>query len=272
MKITDKHLILVFSIIATIIFIFGFIVSLAIWVIVPMKIPSNQTFLYLVFSSVVFFIAMNIGSYNFTKVDLSIIGPLTQTKTLFSLMLSFIFLGEVFQPITYFWISIIMIGGAIVSMDEKFNIKSLFTYMIFFVLLSNLAWSITDISSRKILDELDVWNANAWRMFIMSPLGLLTLPFIKKEERLVKKRVLIQMMSSFVLADILGTFFILSAFNLGTVTLSNAFAMMRGLLIIMITFVISKFRPEMLENHPTKVYIVRFVGSVLMVLAAIQLL
>lgn len=252
--------------------VFGLVSSFLIWSLVPMTIPSTSTMLYVVGNALFYFLAMIVANYVVFHGDVSVVGPLTQTKTLFMIFLSFFLLGESFSLSTYLWITLMVIGGAVVSLDENFNIKSFFTFFILIVFLSNFMWAITDIMAKKVMAELDIWNANAWRMLVMSPLALALVPFIRKEKIWIGAKKVAPMLLIFILSDILGVIFILSAFNLGTVTISNAFAMMRGPFIILITLTVSMFKPKLLEHHTKKVYLARFIGSVIMLFAALQLI
>jgi drug/metabolite transporter (DMT)-like permease len=266
-NVTRDYLLLVFYF-----SVLGPLAALMIWLAVPFKFPPPDVIPYMVGNTVFYFIAMIVANYTFVRGDVSMLGPLFQTKTLFLVFLAFFLLGESFAPGTYLWILLLVFGGVVVSLDERFDIRLFFTKFILVVFFSNFLWSMTDIMAKNVLNAMDVWNANAWRMLLMGVMSLTLVPFLKKGKMWLGTKNLLYIISILILADIAGVGLILMAFELGTVTLSNAFAMMRGPFIIVMIYLISVFKPNLIEEHSKKVYLARLVGSVIMIFAAIQLM
>lgn len=201
--------------------------------------------------------------------DVSVLHPLFNLQTVFVAILAFLILGERFAPLVYFWIFLIITGGMLVTYNEKVHLRGFFSREVVLMIVVIFLFAITDITAKQALKAgLDPWNLRAWTIL---GVGLLSLPLALFAKRSLKVSLgqiwPLPLYSLFQFSAIISMYY---AF-LSNVTISQALGMFGSLFTFLIVIFASRFYPKWLEHHPIKVYLVRGIGTVLMVFAAVMI-
>lgn len=201
------------------------------------------------------------------KLDVSVLGPLFNIRTVFSVFLGVLLLGETLTSMQYVYILVILLCGIGVSIDEKFRFVSFFRKDILFALVTFFMISVWNVTVNKALVKNDFWTVTLW----MQSIGLLllcgTIPLFWQD---VKKLRLVHTMylapSSFV--EVVANFAAYRAYQENVSISSTIIALPFSLLM---TIGLSVIAPTLLEKHSWKVYAVRLMATAVMIGAALQL-
>lgn len=228
-------------------------------------IPHDWTY---VFWGSIFYAAASLfyilGIY---KLDVSIVGPLFNFRTAISVILGALFLGEILTMKQYILIAIIFMFGIVVSLDEKFSIRSFFRAGVGMLLLCIFSIAITGVFIKKAIPTIGYWETTLW-LAVLGQVWLLgTLPLFKKDLLSISPR---QYGFAAVTAGI-ETLGMLASNAAYATNISISTAIISLPFSLIFAFVFSRISPKLLENHTFKVYMVRFVGAAIMVLAALNL-
>src|SRR3989344_3421365 len=108
------------------------------------QIPSDNWLTLFLYS--VFFFLGNICFFTaIFKTDASVFAPFFQLQAAFVAVLAFLFLGERFSLANYLWISLILAGAIIVSLDERMTLKTFFQKYILLIVLWQLFHAISNL-------------------------------------------------------------------------------------------------------------------------------
>lgn len=201
------------------------------------------------------------------KLDVSVISPLFVLRGFFSTLLAIVFLGEILTPDRYFYLSLVMIAGFFVTVDEKFTVKSFFQKPVFLLLFACLGFSLAAIFIQKGINEVGYWTFNFWQQVFAFCLVIFTTPLFFKEIKVPWKS--LAAMSLAALLGFLGRLSLNKALATN-VTISTAIVLLPGSMIF--AFLFSRVRPELLEDHPLKVYLIRFSMAAVMFYSVLKLI
>lgn len=202
-----------------------------------------------------------------SKMDVSVVSPLFNLRTVFTVILGALFLGEILTPYQYFLIAVIFIFGILVSLDEKFSLKSFFQKPVALAMGLMLGLSLSSIYIRKSIAASDYWTATLWIQILMQVFLLPTAAFFMKDLRKLTKK---QISATGILGVIstAGVLFSNRAYrdnvSVSTVIISLPFSMV-------LAFLFSIFAPKLLEKHTLKIYTIRFAAAAVMFIAALKL-
>ena len=111
------------------------------------------------------------------KMDASSLGPLFNIRTVFAVLLGFLFLGERLS-VLQIWLILGMIGGGVlVSLDERLSWRTVFSLGGMFVILEMLTLAIMAIFIKKSIAEIGFWQTNFWMFLLAQVFYCLTIPF-----------------------------------------------------------------------------------------------
>lgn len=202
-----------------------------------------------------------------SKIDVSVFSPLFNFKTVFSVILGFVFLKEILTPIQIFFITILFLTGFFVSMDEKFSIKSFFNKAVLILLFSALLYAVFSVLINQAVAINGYWTSNLWVSIVNLIFLSLTYPLFKKDIKTLKLAYVLPLVIV-VLAETIGNLASIKAFSenvgISSAIISVPFSM---LMAIGLSFV----WPNLLEKHKIKVYAVRILSASIMIYAALQL-
>jgi len=201
------------------------------------------------------------------KLDVSVYQSLFNTQTIFVTVLAFFLLGEKFPIITYMAIGLAVVGCLMVSYNENEKVKSFLNKNTLVMFLAIIFYALSDILVKKSLTEgLDLWNFKAWSLIafalVFSPCYFLA----KKEIKISVNQLSPLFFNNLFL--VLAHLAVYYAF-LTNVTISQTLAMFGSFFTLLITAFGSALFPNWLEQHPVKVYIIRTLGSILIIASAI---
>lgn len=199
--------------------------------------------------------------------DVSILSPLFNFRTVFSVILGGLFLGEILTLNQYLLVLIIIIAAVFVSLDEKFNWKSFFRKPIAIGLTEMLLLSLMSVFIKKTVGDIGYWSTAFWIALIGELFTLLTFPLFMKDLKLIKPQ---KYIGTFLIA-LVSTFGTLASIKATSVNVSLSTVIMSLPMSMVLVFVISRFKPELLEKHSLKIYAIRFISAVIMIMAALRL-
>ena len=172
-------------------------------------------------------------------------------------VLAAVFLGEVFSPKIYFAILVMVMGALLISTDVDRKIK--FTKGFWFILLSAMLFSISNVMDKYLLEFTDVPS-----LFTMIRFGFFftLIPFLptawKQGKEVYEKshrHFLLLILSS--LLGVVGFVSLYFALESGFITLVESLTAFQPLFVLMGAFVLSKFIPELYSKEVSrdKIYV-----------------
>ncbi|HEX9804860.1 MAG TPA: EamA family transporter [Candidatus Dojkabacteria bacterium] len=225
--------------------------------------PSEWLYLILAgVSNAVWFILYAFSLY---RLDVTVISPMYSFQTLFVVILSFLFLNETLNAFQIFLFIITILAGIIVNLDEKFKLKSFFSSSVGILIVGMFFLALSRIFTNLTLKSNGIWETTLGIVFITTIVLLPTITKFKKD----LGKLNIANSSSLLLMSltyVVGTVTAYQAFK-DNVSISSIIISLP--LTIFFVLVISRFKPKLLEEHSAKVYAVRFIGTVVMVAAAL---
>lgn len=265
-KYLAKHLIINYQSLF-VLTIFGLAPFLAIIPLVsPIYLPKEAIIplvLYAVFfTSGIYFLAKVIY-----QLDASTVGPLFQLQGAFIVILAAIFLNEHFSTINYIWITGIIAGAILVSINERFNSRVFNKWGLLCILVMFLhAWS--NIFIGKALQVTDLTQVIFFG-YLMN-IGITVIYWIVKKPNLLypPKTLAISLMRS--ASQFIGATALFYAYR-ENVSISSVIGLMSAPVVFAITVIASRFNPSLLEHHSRKVYIFRGIGLIIILISAISL-
>ncbi|MBN2421653.1 EamA family transporter [Candidatus Woesearchaeota archaeon] len=204
---------------------------------------------------------------SFYHLDVTVMSPLFNFRTVFAVLLSFIILREVLTFNQIVFIILIIFAGFFVSLDEKFNLKSFFRKSVLYGLLMALFLALTGIYINKAVADTGYWETNLFNPLITQIILLFTLPLFYKEVFKIN----IKQIGSvgiaalcIALGNISANLAYASNVSISTSIISLPFSMF-------IVFLVSLFKPDLLEKHSLKVYAIRFAAAFIMIFSALRI-
>lgn len=201
------------------------------------------------------------------RLDVSVLSPLFNFKTVFTIILGSLLLRENLSPPQFIFFIVIVIAGMFSNIDEKLKLNSFFKLDIGIALLAMAFLAFNNIFINFALVKNDLWTVTLWISIVNLLVILPTIPLFYKDLRRVKFKQV-----SPVLA--MGLFQLI--YN---ITANIAYGVNVGItsiiitlpLSMMIAFFLAIFWPTLLEKHTLKVYAIRFTAASIMIWGALQL-
>lgn len=252
--------------------LFNFLWSLfALMFIIPIALvnrvtwPANWTNIIwtAVFTSI-FYLTYTFLIYKF---DVSTFAPLFNLRTGLAVILGVIFLAESLTFYQVILIGLMMVAGILVTLDEKFSLKTFFQWPILIVFLSMVSLTIQSVFIKKAMMVNGYWEVTLWSFVLTQILLLLTVPWFYKDIIFISRRQA-GSLGLMGLCDVAVNLASIKAFSVN-VSISSAIISMPFSLII--AFILSFVAPKLLEKHHIKVYALRFLGTGAMLWAALRL-
>lgn len=199
--------------------------------------------------------------------DVSVLGPLFNFRTVFGIILSVLLLHETLNNMQIMLILIIIFTGIFVTTDERFSIKTFFHRSILYGILMSLFLALSSIFINKSVAESGLWETNLYNPLITVLLLLSTFPLFYKDFRSINKKQVLGV-ASMALAVAIANIFANRAYA-ENVSISTAIIALP--LSMFIVFTLSIIAPKLLEKHTLKVYAIRFSAAAIMIIAALKL-
>lgn len=199
--------------------------------------------------------------------DISILAPLFNFRTVFSVLLGGLMLGQILTTPQYVLIAIIFISGYFVSLDEHYNLKSFISWPIAVAMAEMITLALMGVYINKSIAVNGYWSTTLWMPVLSQILLLFTLPLFKREVNKISGKQIgyLAVMALVSMGGILAS----NVAYTGNVGISSAII---GLPFSMVmAFLFAIFAPKLLEKHTNKVYAIRFAAAGVMLLAALRL-
>lgn len=201
-------------------------------------------------------------------IDVSVLSALFTIQVVAAVLLGYVFLGETLSPRSIGLIGMIVGAGFFASMDERFSFRSFFSKSTLFGLFMMLILSIQRMFINRAIDQNGYWTSILWLSLVAAFVGFVVLyPQFKNDltKTPIKHYLGVLVLSLFGgLADLAAYKAFEGNLGISSVIISLPISMV-------LAFLFSLVKPELLEKHPVKVYVVRFVAAGVMVWGALQL-
>lgn len=219
-----------------------------------------------------FYFLMNLSYFKAAQIEeISRVVPLFKLTPIFILILATIFLGEVFTPLRYLGIFLLVIGAILISMKGSFKIR--LSKAIFFMLLSAFFLSLNQVITKYLLDFTDFWTVFSYVRFGAFVALIPAFYFNFKDLREVARehgKKAIGVMSLNESMNLVAVLLITIAVALGSVTLVNALASVQLFFVLFFTIILSVFYPRILKEEITrKTIFFKIIAIVLMFIGAL---
>ncbi len=199
--------------------------------------------------------------------DITVMVPLLNLRTAFVTIIGGVFLGEIFTPFQYFLISVILLGGLFVSVDEKHSLRSFLRFPILIAILCTFFYTLMGVFTKPAIAQNGYWEVTLWSPILSQIMLLVTVPLFRKELGKVTLKQL-GAVFSMSLALALGIMMENRAYS-ENVTITNIITALPFSMVI--AFLFSVFAPKLLEKHTLKVYAIRFTAAAVMIISALKL-
>lgn len=200
--------------------------------------------------------------------DVSVMSPLFNVRVAITVILGAIFLGESLTTKSVYLIILIFIASFFATMDERFSIKAFLTKNIGLGLFFMFILSIQSLLINRAIDQTNYWTAMLW-MSILAPIFSFLLLYPKFKNDLSNSKP--NQYLGVLILSVIGGIGDLSAYKAfeGNVGLSSVIISLPVSMVL--AFVLSLWKPDLMEKHPIKVYTVRFLAAGVMIWSALQL-
>lgn len=229
-------------------------------------IPTEWTFI--VIASLFFSIEGVLYLVALKHLDVSVMAPLFNIRVVITVLLGYFFLNEIFVLKSVILIVMIVIAGFFATMDEKFSIKSFFQPSVALGLLFMLFLPLQSIFINRAISQTNYWTTMLWVGLFAIPLTFIFLyPKFKDDLPKTKPHHYIGVL----ILSLFGGLGDLAAFKAfeGNIGISSVIISLPISMIL--AFLFSIIKPELLEKHQIKVYVVRFSAAAVMIWGALQL-
>lgn len=251
--------------------VIGAIVSLFVYFINGFSELSNFN-IFLAAIAGLFYILMNICYIKAVQLEeVSRIVPLFFLSPLFILLFAALFLGEVFTPLKYLGIFLLVIGAILISFRRtaRFNSRKAIWFMIFAALFI----SINQVITKHLLSFADFWTVFSYvrigAVIAMIPVVYLNFSDLMATVKKHGKKV-VGILTVNESLNVLGVIFVTFAVSTGYVTLVNALTSIQPFFVLLFAFVLSVFYPKILKEGVGKsAVMLKLIAIVLMFIGAL---
>ena len=205
--------------------------------------------------------------FSMYKIDVSTLSPLFNFRTVFAVLLGTLFLREQLVPFQLLLFGIITIAGMFATIDEKLNIRSFFKPSIAIGLLAMLFLALNNAAIKMALVNNDLWTATLWMGIINFAILIPTIPLFYKDLFKIKFNHIIPI-------GLMGIFQTVTNYSANTaygVNISITSLIMAVPVSMILVFLLAIFKPNLLEKHSVKVYAIRFISAIIMIISALKL-
>lgn len=225
---------------------------------------SGKNIFFAAFFGQLFWIFYILALY---KLDVSVISPLFNFRSIFSILLGVVFLGEVLRLQQLLLMALIIFSGFFVAIDEKLKLSSFFKPAIALMMLAMFALALNGYFINIAALQNSFWEIALWQSLFSQLLLLFTIPLFIKD---IPKTKFTQLAILFAIAFI-QVFYELAANKSFSTNLAITSIIISLPVSMIIAFLFSTFAPKLLEKHTNKVYLIRIIAAGVMIFASLRL-
>lgn len=153
-------------------------------------------------------------------------------------------------------------------MDERFSAKAFFSRSIGLGLFFMFILSIQSILINRAIDQTDYWTATLW-IGLLAPIFSYIFLYSKFKSELQNTK--LNQYAGVMLLALIGVVGDLAAYKAFEQNVGFSSVIISLPISMIIAFILSIWKPSLLEKHPVRVYILRFAAASVMIWAALQL-
>ncbi len=245
---------------------FVFVLNTAVCLWVGISFPEKWGDIIL--AGVFFALAMGLFMFANNYLDITVLTPLFNIRTIFAVILGVVFLGEVITIKQYWLIGLMVVSGVIISLDERMAVKSFLSKGFGFAMAEMATLALMALFLNRALAHTDFWTVNFWYNLIGFVLVIFSWPFAKEGVKILTKP---QVAGVFLMAflGVFGNLAVLKAYK-SNISISGAILSLPLSMVVVI--VLSIFFPKLLEHHTWKVYTIRILAAIILVYAGIKII
>ncbi len=198
--------------------------------------------------------------------EVSRVLPMYSIAPIFVLILSTIFLGEIFTPIKYVGIILIVVGAVLISLrkDVKFTVSKALLFMV----AASLILGVYYVLLKYITLTISFWDAFFWTRIgsgLMIPFLIIALYKPLKETIKRTPRGIAYLCGNETL-NVIGVFIFLIATSIGFISLVSAMGATEPLFVLFFASLLSFYRPKILSEELKKSVIALKVIAIAMII------
>lgn len=206
--------------------------------------------------------------------EISRVVPLFYLTSLFVSILAAVFLGEIFTPVKYLGIFLLVIGA--VSISSKNFIKFGFGKAFWLMIAASLVLSVNVIITKYLLDFADFWTIFSYvrigAFFALIPIFCFSFKDLISTVREHGKKVIVVISLNEIL-NLVGVLLITIATAIGYVTLVNALSSVQPFFVLLFAVILSIFYPKILkEEIDKKTVLIKLIAITLMFVGVILII
>lgn len=220
----------------------------------------------------IFYILSLIFYFHAAKLEeISRVSPLVYLSPLFIALFAALFLGEIFTPLKYLGIFLIIIGALLISVKDFSSIR--LNKAFWLMILCVLGISIGELLKKYLLDFADYWTIffyiQCGAVAAITPITYIYLPELRANIKQHGKKI-IAVMSASEIINFFGLLSLIIALSVGYVTLVNALASIESFFVLLFAVILSIFYPSILKEEIGKSIIaLKLLAIVLMFIGAL---
>lgn len=245
--------------------IIGLIASIVIFSVYGFS-PLPKLYIFFILGTGVIWAFQNVFYFKALKIgEVSRVVPLFHLSPLFILVFAGIFLGEVFTPLKYLGIFLLIAGAILISAKSFTRIS--FDKAFWWMMLSVVGLSAYYILIKYLLNFTDYWTIFAW-MRIGATIGLIPIFYLYMPElvntvRRHGKKVIVVMSTTEIL-NLVAVLFITIAASIGYITLVNALSSVEPFFVLLFIIILSRFFPSILKEEISKSIIFQKIAAIVL--------
>lgn len=214
-----------------------------------------------------FFVGSIFVALAVVHLDASVFMPLFNVQVILTSLFAFFILGEHYSPLSYLLMTAIVLGGVLVTVDEKYTLK--FNQPLIFFLIGVVLYSLSDAFGGRVVKEFGALNLRFWSSLFLTAFSVILVPFFGEREKVSREKLLPVSLVGFL--GFLGIISLTFGFEY-SVSISQALSRLSSVYALVIIIFLAKFKGDFLEAKPFRIYAVRLAGCLIMVAAAVGLL
>jgi hypothetical protein len=227
--------------------------------------PDWLSVILLSLSSALFYIFYTVSLY---KLDVTTMGPLFSLRTVFAVILGIVILHERVGILGIILIATIVLFSPLAAYNESLKIKAFFQKYVFLAIIAMASLAFMGYFTNISVANNGYATTLLWQDLLTLLMLLPTIRLIKMEG---KERFTIGKLYPFMLLGLTGFVYTVTATLAYAHNLALSSVIVSLPLSMVFAYLLSRKYGKFLENHPPKVYVIRFFSASVMVSCAIWL-
>ena len=223
---------------------------------------------WIIAAGIVFAVSRLLYMLSLKLLDVSVLSPLFNFRMIFTILLGLLILKEPVSLNELLLMSLIVVAGFFAAYNEKFKLRAFFTPQVGVGLMFMAFMALYSLLINKAVAQTNYWTASLFN-YLLSTILLFTFTFHKFRQDF--KQTPVAIYSGVFIMAVLGMIGLLASNKAFSINLSISSIINALPLSMIIAFLFSQIKPNLLEKHSLKVYAIRFSAAAVMILAAFQL-